>query len=248
MDKFEPFVPLEFLKKRKTEKGKDEKELLKEEIEELRKLNEELNRELQQLKFSLTSYQKRFEEEKKHLLQKLESLTLEKQQLEAQLLKLQKLYEEEKEKNTRFEEFLKSLSEHLNKNLQKLENTFARISAEVLTETLKGILSKEKIHREEDLKRIFSSILREKIFSGEISIRANPQDIPLFEELLKDKDIKLFELVPDPKLSRGEFEIETDKFFVERKYDQLVEEFVEELLREKLKEVHSEGGEEQTGH
>jgi len=245
MHKFEPFAPIDFLEKRKQSSQKDEKEILREEIEELKRLNERLNQELQQLKFALASYQKRFEEEKKHLLDKINNLTLENNQLKAQLQELAQLYEQEKEKNKQISQLLDTLSQSFQNALKKLENKYIQISAEVLIKTLKELLLKDEFHQEESLKKLFQSILREKIFSGEISVRANPQDVPLLEELFKVKGINLFEINADPSLARGEFEIETDKFFIERNYDQLVREFVEELLREELKKYQDE---EQTGH
>ena len=245
MHKFEPFAPIDFLEKRKQSSQKDEKEILQEEIEELKRLNERLNQELQQLKFALASYQKRFEEEKKHLLDKINNLTLENNQLKAQLQELAQLYEQEKEKNKQISQLLDTLSQSFQNALKKLENKYIQISAEVLIKTLKELLLKDEFHQEESLKKLFQSILREKIFSGEISVRANPQDVPLLEELFKVKGINLFEINADPSLARGEFEIETDKFFIERNYDQLVREFVEELLREELKKYQDE---EQTGH
>lgn len=245
MHKFEPFAPIDFLEKRKQSSQKDEKEILQEEIEELKRLNERLNQELQQLKFALASYQKRFEEEKKHLLDKINNLTLENNQLKTQLQELAQLYEQEKEKNKQISQLLDTLSQSFQNALKKLENKYIQISAEVLIKTLKELLLKDEFHQEESLKKLFQSILREKIFSGEISVRANPQDVPLLEELFKVKGINLFEINADPSLARGEFEIETDKFFIERNYDQLVREFVEELLREELKKYQDE---EQTGH
>jgi len=245
MHKFEPFAPIDFLKKKKQSEEKDEKEILQEEIEELKRLNERLNQELQQLKFALASYQKRFEEEKKHLLEKINQLNLENNQLKAQLRELSQLYDQEKEKNKQISQLLDNLSQGFQNALKKLENKYIQISAKVLIKTLKELLLREEFHQEESLKKLFQSILREKIFSGEISIRANPQDVPLLEELFKAKGINLFEINADPSLARGEFEIETDKFFIERNYDQLVREFVEEFLREELKKYYEE---EQTGH
>ena len=245
MAKFEPFVPIYELSPK--DHVKDENELLKEEIKNLKKQNEELLKELQNLRFALTSYQKRFEEEKKHLIQNLEKFSAEKEQLKKESDYFKALYEEEKRKKEELEQFLSNLSRQLNLSIQELEEKFSKVAAEVLIKTVKAILQAEIIPKEEEVKSVFGQLLKEKILDNEILLKVNPEDIPTIEEILSMKNLKGFEIVPDKSLKRGEFEIETDKFFIERRYEQLVEEFVKEILREEIKKV-SNRQDEQTGH
>ncbi len=252
MDHFEPFAPIDFLKKRKEEKAKDPTEELREELEELKRKNAELLKELQQLKFGMTAQQKRFEEEKKHLIQTLQKLENENRNLKTELQNLAELLERERRKNEELENITERLVSNLKRELEKIQNRLLEVSEDVLTETVKGILSSDSFHREEELKRIFENLFKEKIFIGEITVRTNPRDAEILRPILERKEKIIFDIVPDPNLKRGELEIETEKFFVERRYKNLVEEFVEELLREFLRDETQKGQEEaeepQTGH
>jgi flagellar biosynthesis/type III secretory pathway protein FliH len=229
---FEPFAPVNFPGK----KSEEPPELkLKKRI---RELEEELGRvrnELENLKFAKAAEEKRYSEERKRLIEELNKA-------HQQLLELQSLVQQLSAEN----EDLRQQLELLNITCQKLEDkvgkTFEQqkekilsLLLSVLAEALKIFLKKEEVFDEETLKRIFKEIFSEKIFTGEITVKGNPKDIELLREILSKKEKTLFDLIPDPNLHRGEIEVETEKFFVERKTDELVEELVEKLFREYLK-------------
>jgi flagellar biosynthesis/type III secretory pathway protein FliH len=231
---FEPFAPIDL--PGSGEKEENPVKRLREEIERLKRENLELKRQLEKEKFSRQSERVRYEEEKRRLLEKIEALQGQNVQLqnlvnnlEAELKRLQS--ELELVKN-----LAQNLETKLEKALQEQRRKILEIALRVLTETLKKILLMEKIQDEEILKGVFKELFSEKFFTGELTVRVNPQDIPLIEEVLKDKKKTTVEFIPDPNLQRGEVEVETEKFSVERKYDQLVEEFVTELLQKYTQE------------
>ena len=226
---FEPFAPIEL----PGGGGKEENPTrrLKEELERLKRENLELKRQLEKEKFSRQSERVRYEEEKKRLLEKIEALQRQNAQLqnlvnnlEAELKRLQSELELAKG-------FAQNLKTQLEKALDEQRRRILELTLKVLTETVKKLLLTEKIQNEETLKGVFKELFSEKFFIGELTVRVNPQDVPLIEEVLKDKKRTTVEIIPDPNLQRGEIEVETDKFFIERKYDELVEEFVTELLQ-----------------
>ncbi|HID80021.1 MAG TPA: hypothetical protein EYP42_05805 [Aquificales bacterium] len=237
---FEPFAPI--TPPCKGEEKKDNETLLKEEIVKLKKENFELKRQLEREKFSHQSERVRLEEEKKRLLEKINFLQTQNMELQNRVNSLQKSLEELKTELEMTKNFKQNLETKIEKALEEQKRQILEISLKVLTESLKGLLLTEKIQDEETLRRIFKELFSEKIFTGEITVKVNPQDVPLIKDILGEKEQWVFDILTDPKLQRGEIEIETERFFVERKYNRLVEEFVNELLQRFTQEG------EQTGH
>ena len=102
----------------------------------------------------------------------------------------------------------------------------------ILLTVLAEILKEEKIFKEENIKNFFRSIFEDKIFLGELTIKASPQDVGLIKEILKENPKIIFDIKEDPSLKRGEFEIETPKFFVERKYEEIIPPRIRELIQQ----------------
>ena len=231
---FEPFAPIDLPSSKggKDSKGTDERELLLRQIEELKRENLQLKQELERVKFAYNSEKKRWEEERNRLLQQLELLSRENNELKLLIQNLQRELELTKNRFGEIQEFVNSLSEEFQKALNRQREELLNKLLLVVVESLKEILRTEKLQNEETLKRVFKEVFKEKLFSGEITVKVNPGDAPLVEELLKGNPKVVFEIVPDPSLKRGELEVETEQFFIERKLDHLVEEIVRETLKE----------------
>ena len=226
---FEPFAPIDL--PCKGEEKRDAEKLLKEEIAKLKRENFELKQRLEREKFSHQSERVRFEEEKKRLLEKINALQTQNVELQNLVNTLQRSVEELKTELELAKNFAQNLETKIEKALEKQRRQILEISLKVLTETIKRLLLTEKIQNEETLKRIFKELFSEKLFTGELTVKVNPQDVPLVKDILEKKNQVVFDVITDENLQRGEIEVETERFFVERKYDQLVEEFVSELLQ-----------------
>lgn len=242
---FEPFAPIDLPgdKRKEDAKNNDEREQLRRQIEELRRENLRLKQELERVKFAYNSEKARWEEERNRLLQQLELLSRENNELKLMVQNLQRELQLSQNRLEELQHFLKNLSEEVQKALKSQKEELLNTLLSVVVESLKELLRTEKLHNEETLKRVFSEIFSEKLFTGEITLKVNPQDAPLVEELLRGNPKAVFDIVPDPSLKRGELEVETEQFFIERKYDTLVEEIVSHLLRELVNSSPQGGGE-----
>ena len=248
---FEPFAPIDLPFKEKKKEG-EENELirLKREVELLKKENRELRNLIEKLKFSQNSERIRFEEEKKHLLTTIENLKAENVQLKNTIEKLQKDLEILHSQKRDLEETAIGLLKNLEKIFKEQKEEFLSLTAKLVERIVTEILKEDKMWSTDNLKRIFEDIFSEKIFKGEIVIRANPKDVDLIKSLLSKKENLVFEVIPDPSLSRGELKAETEHFFIERDLEILVKEAVPILLKEllKTKEQTQTATEEQTEH
>jgi hypothetical protein len=241
---FEPFAPIDFLGP-KEEKELSEEEKLKIRLKQLEDFVEKQRQEIEKLKQQLEQTKKAYqmrvktlENEKQLLLEEVKKLKQENENLKQNLQKLNQILAQAMAEKQKVEKSIKSLASQFSQTIQFLEKRWFSLAERIIVDVLKEVLKKDELHREEDLKRIFRSVFMEKIVEGEITIRANPQDLELIKEVLQEVkgDLVKFELVPDPQKARGEFEIETENFFIERNYDEIVPEIVHEFLNRYLNE------------
>ena len=248
---FEPFAPIDLpFKSDKKEKKEDELTRLRRELELLKRENKELKNLIERLKFAQNSERRRFEEEKKHLLTQLENLKTENLKLKELTNQLQAEIENLIKQNEELKKTALQFLDKLNKTLRDQKENLLNLTTTLVGKVVKELLKKDEVWDEETLRGIFEEIFSQKLFRGEITVKANPQDIELLKEILSQKSDLVFDIIPDPSLGRGEFEAETEKFFVERDLDQLVDEIVPFLLKELLKdkEKPQTATEEQTEH
>ncbi len=239
MKDFEPFAPIDVFKnKRKSPLEEKEERIreLKRELEELREQNRELRKQLESVKFALGSQIRRLEEEKKYLLEQIGNLKSENETLKNELTKAKEILETLKKDREVFLKLNEELKLKINQSLEVLKHELLNLWEKVTLETLKELLNTEKIQNEEVVKKIFKEIFEDKMFLGEIDIKANPQDVPILKEILDGKSEIIFNIKPEPSLKRGEIEVETNKFFVERKYDELIPHIIRETLERIIKE------------
>jgi len=235
---FEPFAPIDALrKKHKSPLEAKEEEIrnLQRELEELRNQNRELRKTIESVKFALGSQIRRLEEEKKHLLEQLGNLKTENKTLKSELTKANELLENLQKDREVFLKLTEDLKGKINQNLENLKHELLNLWERVTIETLKELLNTETLQNEETIKKLFKEIFEDKLFLGEIEVKANPEDVPLLKEILGEKNGITFNIKPEPKLQRGELEIETDKFFVERKYSELIPQLLREAMDKVLK-------------
>ena len=228
---FEPFAPIDLPIKGKEKKKEEREKKLKEEIERLKRENIELKNFIEKLKFSALSEKQRYEEEKRRLLSALEELKKENANLKSLVENLKNSLEESEQRFQYLQGLYKKLETKMVRDLENQKEELLNLSLKVLIETIKRLLHTDKLQNEEVLKRIFKEIFSEKIFLGELTIKANPQDVELIRSILQNNDRVVFDIIPTESLKRGEIEVETEKFFVERKIDRLAEEFAEEFFR-----------------
>ncbi|HIC09290.1 MAG TPA: hypothetical protein EYO62_04495 [Aquificales bacterium] len=248
---FEPFAPIDLpFKNDKKEKKEDELTRLRRELELLRKENRDLKNLIERLKFAQNSERRRFEEEKKHLLTQLENLKTENLKLKELVNRLQTDIENLRNQNEEIKKTALQFLEKLDRAMRSQKEELLNITATLVGKALKELLKRDEVWDEKTLKSLFEDIFSQKLFRGEITVKANPQDMELLKEILSQKPDLVFDIFPDPSLGRGEFEAETEKFFVERNLDQLVDEIVSVLLKELLKnkEKPQTATEEQTEH
>jgi chromosome segregation ATPase len=234
---FEPFAPLE-IKKRKGE-NLSEEDLLREKIkqqeefiEKQRKEIRALKEELEKNKFAYRAQIKRLQEEINRLTAKLSQLTNENTQLKEALNQAIQTVENLKEENQTLKKGYKNLLKNCEAKFLNLRSQMLIAMEKILLTVLAEILKEEKIFKEENIKNFFRSIFEDKIFLGELTIKASPQDVGLIKEILKENPKIIFDIKEDPSLKRGEFEIETPKFFVERKYEEIIPPRIRELIQQ----------------
>ena len=233
---FEPFAPIDALRKKHRsplEEKEEEIRQLRKEIEELKKQNRELRKTVESIKFALGSQIRRLEEEKKHLLEQLGNLKAENEQLKEELTEAKKQLEEFQKERESFLKLTEQLREKINQNLESLKHEMLNLWEKVTLETLKELLNTDKFQNEETLKRLFTEIFADKLFLGELEVKANPEDVSLLKDILENKEGIIYNIKADPSLRRGELEIETDKFFIERRYNELIPQIIRETI-EKL--------------
>jgi flagellar biosynthesis/type III secretory pathway protein FliH len=240
---FEPFAPIDALKKKHKsplEEKEEEIRRLQQELEELRNQNRELKKTVESVKFALGSQIRRLEEEKKHLLEQISHLKTENETLKNELSKARELLENLQKDREVFLKLTEELKEKINQNLESLKHEILNLWEKVTLEALKELLNTDKLQNEDTLKKLFKEIFEDKLFLGEIEIRANPEDVPILREILSNKGGITFSIKPEPALKRGEVEVETDKFFVERKYDELIPQLLRETMEKILKKEEKE--------
>ena len=242
---FEPFAPIDLPFKEKREENKGESELarLRRELELLKEENRNLKQSLERLKFSQNAERQRFEEEKRHLLSQLEALRGENQRLQQTAQNLQRELENLLRQREELQKLVTRLSEEVEKKVNRQREEFLEILVQLVVKVVGELLRRDSLWDGETLKGLFGEIFSEKLFRGEITVRANPEDVPILKELLSQRGDIVFDIVPDPSLGRGELEVETEDFFVERRIDQLAEEIASTLLKELVEKGKTPQGE-----
>ncbi|WP_457601504.1 FliH/SctL family protein [Hydrogenivirga sp.] len=195
----------------------------------------------------LLEEKKLLEEEVRSLESRLKTIEEENRQL---LEELKKIREELSQKNSRIEELVselvdarlkKVLAEKLTANVERalrnakeeLRNEFIGFSKEVIKE----FLMTDAVPKEEIITRVLGDVF-EGLFElkGSVKVFLNPADMDKVFEFIASIKEKLgdrvdIEVLGDESLQPGELRIETPKFVIERKHDEIIGEVIEEVLK-----------------
>ena len=140
-------------------------------------------------------------------------------------------------------EKLEILIENLSKNMIE---AFAEEKGKITNELigfiiaiLKRLLLTDILPKEEALMRALSKVFESGIdLKGQINLYLNPKDfqrINPYLEKLKERTEGLFYINPvvREELNEGEFLIETQKLWIERKYEDLLQDLIEDMRDER---------------
>jgi len=196
--------------------------------EEKEKVEEELSRILQKLRV--------LEEENRSIKKRLGELQ---EELAHRERKLTELSEELSKRETALR-VAEAVSERLNEQLRSVRDSlrgdFVRIAREVIRE----FLMTDLIPKEEVVTKILEEVFTKVAdLRGSIKIHLNPQEVDRAYEFTGAFSEKIsgrmeVEIIADSNLKEGEVRIETPKFVIERKQDEILDEIMREVLRRVL--------------
>ena len=204
----------------------------KDEVQKLREEKERAKTRISELEEKLSL----LERENQELLEEVRKLREELKEREGRLEKaLEELRAYELKKDVA-QEVVKGVEERLGKVKEDLRGEILELSKEMIKE----FLLTDAVPKEELVTRILNDVFDRVVdLKGSVKVVLNPSDMDkVFEfiagirERLGDKvDI---EVVGNDELRPGELKIETPKFVIERKHDEILEEVFREALKNAL--------------
>lgn len=198
---------IEKLLKEKKE-AEDRAGLLEEELKKLRQENEALLKEIQDLKKEIEKRDQKLDQ----LLEQIKSLEIKRELIDRLEGDLLKAFEEAK---------------------AELKNLFIDIAKEAI----KAFLLSDAVPKEEVVTRVLSEVFEKLVdIKGTVKIALNPKDRERVEEFLKELKGKFgdkieLEVIDDESLGEGELKVETPKFVIERKNEEIYEEVFREAVK-----------------
>ncbi|MCY0866054.1 MAG: FliH/SctL family protein [Aquificaceae bacterium] len=143
---------------------------------------------------------------------------------------------EDKERLDNFmENILNNMLEMLSKEKENAKNEAINFAINIL----KRLLLADVLPKEEALVRALSKVFESGIdLKGEINLYLNPTDfqrINPYLEKLKERAEGFFSINPmvREELNEGEFIIETQKLWIERRYEDLLQDIIEDMRDER---------------
>ncbi len=190
------------------------RELYEREVGEYKKKNEDLKRE----RDAYMEENKRLKEELSTLKERIEKLERE-------------LYEEKLKENV-----IKGVCEATKESISSKKLEISREMAEVSKIALKKLVLSDYVPHEEIIGRVLTEIFDRSLeLSGSLNIYVSKEDIVRVEgsiNMLKTQIPELqINLLVDENLKEGEIKVETEKFWIERKYDDIVEDIIDEVMK-----------------
>ncbi len=173
----------------------------------------------------------KYKKEKERYLNELEET---KARLESVVKERNRLKEEIE--NMRYKEkVINEVCESVKGTIASKKFEISREMVEVAIIVLKKLLLSEYIPHEEIINRVLSEIFDRSIeLQGSLNIFVSKEDIVRLEgsiNLLKSKMPELnINMLVDETLKAGEVRVETSKYWIERKYDDIIEDIFEEVL------------------
>ena len=145
-----------------------------------------------------------------------------------------------------FGELRSSIGEALKKVKEDLKEDFVKLSKEVIREFLMTDLVPKEAVVTTVLEEVFEKMADVR---GRTTVYLSPKDVDMALDTLGEIREKIgdrveIEVVSDPGLEKGEVRVETPKFVIERRHDEVFEEVFREVMRrvsERGKDIR-EGG------
>jgi len=190
------------------------RELYDREVGEYKRKNEELRRE-----------RDIYAEENSKLKEELEVLRKKVKDLESEL----------NEKKLR-EQVINRVCDATREFIASKKFEISREMAEVSKIALKKLVLSDYIPHEEIISRVLTEIFDRSLeLTGILNIYVSKEDIVRVEgsiNMLRSQIPELqINLLVDENLKEGEIKVETEKFWIERKYDDIVEDIIDEALK-----------------
>ena len=198
---------IEKLLKEKKE-AEDRAVLLEEELKKLRQENEALLKEIQDLKREIEARDQKLDQ----LLERIKNLEIKR-------------------------ELIDRLERDLTEAFESTKGELKNIFIDIAKETIKAFLLSDVVPKEEVVTRVLSEVFEKLVdIKGSVKINLNPKDKERVEEFLKEirerfGDKIELEVISDESLAEGELKVETPKFVIERKNEEIYEEVFREAVK-----------------
>lgn len=176
----------------------------------------------------------RVREEITRLKSHIEALEGERSELLKEKETLRSLLEERKHT----EGLLSNLTEEIVNSIGRVKESLKESLLDMVMELTKKLVLSTAIPKEDTLRKALSKLLESNIeLKGQLILHLSPKDANRVESFLKSLEEKSggsleLSIIREENLSEGEFILETPKLWIERKYEDLLEDLMEELRDE----------------
>lgn len=221
------FKPFHYLHDIQTE-SKQEATRYKEAEEDIKNPCEELQLKCQEEK-------ERLEREITNLRSQLESLDKER----VKLLEERESLLRDLEEKSAVEKLIETLSERFMETFKELKTNIRKEVIELSLELVKRLILTDLIPKEDLLIRLLSKVLESGVeLKGQVVIYLSPKDFQRISPYLEDLKQRLGDgvqltLTVKEELKEGELLIETQKLWIERRYEEIMADLLEDLEDER---------------
>ena len=201
-----------------TRSSEDHRESKEESIEEIKAVLGSLQEEVTALRAERDTLKRSLDEKEKEISQLKEKLAL-----------LGK-------KDTLISEIYTKMLEGLEETRQSVKKDFLEIGKRVIKE----FLMTDLVPKDEIVTRILNQVFEKSLdLKGTVKVFLSPSDVERVYNLIGELRERLSEKVDieieaDESLQEGEVRIETPKFMIERKHDEIIEEIFREVVKDVL--------------
>ncbi len=198
--------------------SEDHREIKEESVEELKALLKSLQEEVTALRTERDALKRTLQEKEKEISQLKEKMDL-----------LGK-------KDTLVSEIYTKLLAGLEETRESVKKDFLEIGKRVIKE----FLMTDLVPKDEIVTRILNQVFEKSLdLKGTVKIFLSPSDVERVYDLIGELRERLSEKVDieiesDESLMEGEVRIETPKFMIERKHDEIIEEIFREVVKDVL--------------
>lgn len=183
----------------------------------------------------------RWQAQVKKLKEELEILKFQLENLEKEKVKVIEERDSvlrELEERKVVEKILENLSEMLLESFKKIRMSMEERVIDLVSKLLKELLATDLIPKEDVLLKLLSKVLESGVeLKGQVVFYLNPKDfyrLSSYLETLKEKvgDGVQLSFIVKGELKEGELLIETPKLWIERRYDDILQDLLEDIRNE----------------